>query len=148
MRFGQGWETLREKEPTMNWKKIVCFSVAIPWHSFFLWLVFRDAIVTNERMCKWGYAGDCLCPFCRGKLESREHLFFKCSFSSRVWRKLMASCLVFNLVEGWKEVAQWCVVALKGDSLKTRLCKLSIGAAVYHLWKHRNDLIHGNTPST
>jgi hypothetical protein len=60
----------------------------------------------------------------------------------------MASCLVFNLVEGWEEVAQWCVVALKGDSLKTRLCKLSIGAAVYHLWKHRNDLIHGNTPST
>jgi hypothetical protein len=91
-------------------------------------------LVTKEMMSKWGYAGDSLCPFCRGKLESREHLFFKCSFSSRIWRELMASCLGFNLVEGWEEVAQWCILALKGDSLKTKLCILSLGAVVYHLW--------------
>jgi len=29
----------------------------------------------------WGYVGDCLCPFCRSGMESRDHLFFECSFS-------------------------------------------------------------------
>jgi hypothetical protein len=33
---------------------------------------------------------------------------------------------------------------LKGKSLKTRLCKLSLGAVVYHIWIQRNNLIHGN----
>jgi hypothetical protein len=54
------------------WWKVVWCLVAIPRHSFLLWLVFRDALVTKEMMSKWGYAGDCLCPFCRGKLESRD----------------------------------------------------------------------------
>jgi hypothetical protein len=116
------------KEPIVCWWKVVWCPVAIPRHSFLLLLVFRDALVTKETMSKWGYAGDCLCPFCRGKVERelmalvfREHLFFKCSFSSYIWRELMASCLGFNLVEGWGEVARWCISALKGDSLKTRL---------------------------
>jgi hypothetical protein len=117
------------KEPIVCWWKVVWCLVAIPRHSFLLWLVFRDVLVTKEMMSKWGYAGDSLCPFCRGKLESREHLFFKCSFSSRIWRELMASCLGFNLVEGWEEVAQWCILALKGDSLKTKLCILSLGVS-------------------
>jgi hypothetical protein len=44
------WETLREKKPAMDWWKVVWFSLAIPRHSFLLWLVFRDALVTKERM--------------------------------------------------------------------------------------------------
>lgn len=28
----------------------------------------------------------------------------------------------------------------------TILCKLSFAATVYHLWRHRNDLLHGNFP--
>jgi len=142
------WEALRVKAPTVSWWKVVWNPVAIPRHSFLLWLVFRDALVSKERMCRWGYAGDCLCPFCRSKLENREHLFFKCSFSTRLWKDLMASCLVSNPVEAWEAVVKWSVAALKGDSLKSRLCILSLGAVVCHLWKHRNDLIYGNIPST
>lgn len=37
---------------------VIWFSGAIPRHAFFLWLAFNDAIVTRERMCKWGYSGD------------------------------------------------------------------------------------------
>jgi hypothetical protein len=28
------------------------------------------------------------------------------------------------------------------------LCKLCLGAAVYHLWQQRNALLHGKTPRT
>jgi hypothetical protein len=36
----------------------------------------------------------------------------------------------------------------KKKNLKTSLCKLNSGATAYHLWKQRNDLLHGNTPKT
>jgi hypothetical protein len=59
----------------------VWFSVAIPRHSFLLWLVFWDALVTKEKMSRWGYEGDYL-SFYRGRIENWEHLFFRCSFSA------------------------------------------------------------------
>jgi len=43
---------------------------------------------------------------------------------------------------------EWSSAALKGKSLWTILCRLCFGVAVYHIWKQRNDLIHGNVPRT
>jgi hypothetical protein len=54
--YSETRELLREKQPVVDWWKVVWFSLAIPRHSFLLWLVFRDALVTKEKMCKWGYA--------------------------------------------------------------------------------------------
>jgi hypothetical protein len=51
---------------------------------FFLWLALKDAIVTKEHMCRWGYSGDSLCLFCRSRQENRDYLFFECSLSKRV----------------------------------------------------------------
>jgi hypothetical protein len=142
------WDALRKKEVPEKWWKVVWNQVAIPRHSFMLWLVFRDALITKERMCRWGYLGDCLCLFCQGRLENRTHLFFQCSFSKRIWKNLMASCLVTNPVETWEEVVNWSIFNLKIDCLKTRLCILCLGAAVYQIWKHRNDILNGNIPSS
>lgn len=46
----------------------------------------------------------------------------------------------------WELVESWCAANVQGRSLKTNLCRLCLGATVYHLWRHRNDLLHGNTP--
>jgi len=35
---------------------------------------------------------------------------------------------------------------LIGKSLKACLGRLCLGATVYHLWRHRNNLIHSKTP--
>jgi hypothetical protein len=32
-----------------------------------------------------------------------------------------------------------------GLILKSSLCRLSLGTVEYHIWKHRNDLKHGNS---
>jgi hypothetical protein len=111
------WEILRKKEPHVKWWKVVWNPVAIPRHSFLLWLVFRDTLTTKERMCRWGYIGDYLCPFCRCRLENREHLLFQCSFSKRIWKDLMASCLVSKPVETWEDVVNWSMVEQPAESL-------------------------------
>jgi hypothetical protein len=142
------WESLRGMNPVVTWWKLVWFSLAISRHSFRLWLVFQDAIVTKDRMCKWGYTGDSECLFCHGWQESREHLFFHWSFSRRIWRDLMAACSCFDSPLEWDRVADWGGAVLHGKSLKSSLGRLCFGAVVYHLWKQRNDLLHGNAPRT
>jgi hypothetical protein len=129
------WNMLRKKETRVDWWKAVWHPAAAPHHSFMLWLVFRGALVTRERMCRWGYLGDPLCPFCRGCMESSEHLFFKCGFSRRIWRKLMEICLEDNPVEDWEDISVWCGTDLSRDCFKSRLRILCLGAAVYRIWK-------------
>jgi hypothetical protein len=65
------WDALRKKEVPEKWWKVLWNQVAIPRHSFMLWLVFRDALITKERMCRWGYSGDGL-SFLSGKVGKQN----------------------------------------------------------------------------
>jgi hypothetical protein len=138
------WEVLREKKPIVIWWKLVWFSIAIPKHSFILWLVFCDALVTKQRMYAWGYAGPSNCLSCYGCMESCDHLFFHCRFSRRIWYSIILDCGFSDPPFDWDSVVVWCVAKLKGKSLKVCLAKLFLGACIYHLWRQRNALLHGN----
>jgi hypothetical protein len=113
-----------------------------------LWLVFRGALVTKVKLSSWGYGRDILCSFCYAEQESVKHLFFHYSFSRRVWMAVMNDCRVSNPVVEWYDVVNWSVINFTGSSLWENLCRLCLGASVYHLWKLRNDLCHGNTHRT
>jgi hypothetical protein len=91
----------------------------------------------------WGYGGNVLYPFCYGCIDSRNHLLFSCSFNRRVWKVLLSACLISDPMQEWDDVVEWCSAALKGKELWTTLCRLCFGAAVYHIWRQRNDLLHG-----
>jgi hypothetical protein len=104
----------------------------IPRHSFFLWLLYRDAIVTRHKMCSWGYSGHSqYCLFCHACQESREHIFFNCSFSRRIWNALMTDCLFDKVPVGWEEVEVWSANVFSGKSLRTCLGWLCLAAVVY-----------------
>jgi len=142
------WDFLRTRAPRVKWWRVVWHMVAIPRHSFLLWLVFKDALITKEKMCKWGNEGDCLCLSCRGSIENRAHLFFQCGFSKRIWRSLMVLCLEHRSLETWEEITYWCITELSIDCFKTRLRILCLGAAVYNLWRQRNVLLHNSNVAT
>jgi hypothetical protein len=104
--------------------------MAIPGHAFMLWLAFRDVLSPKDRMCKWGYGGNNLRLFCHGNQESRDHLFFHCSLSRRIWRELMASCMISDPEVEWEDVAAWSTNELKAlffffnvfEIVKTEIC--------------------------
>jgi hypothetical protein len=86
------WDALREKHDLVDWFQLVWFPLVIPKHSFLSWLVIKNALVTGERMLHWGFIGDTDCVFCRNGVEDRNHIFFQCGFSKRVWRASMEKC--------------------------------------------------------
>lgn len=59
---------------------------------------------------------------------------------------MLRSCLILDPCVEWDDVIQWSISGLKSGGLKSVLSKLSISAVVYHLWKQRNNLKHGNSP--
>lgn len=57
----------------------------------------------------------------------------------------MKLCLVNSPALDWADVISLCENELKGRSLKSLICKLSIGAVAYKLWSRRNDIKHGKS---
>jgi hypothetical protein len=124
---------LRVKFPKVDWYNIVWFPLAIPRHFFILWLAFRDGLTTKYRMSLWGYTGSMVCLLCHGHIETKDHLFFSCSFSRRIWRVILTDCGVVDPLVSWNDVVNWFKGGMNNKSLKSALCRMSLGVAVYHL---------------
>jgi hypothetical protein len=98
---------LRVKQIEVNWWKLVWFTNAIPKHSFIGWLTIRNRLVTKDRLLQWGLGVDPMCLFCRQNLEDRDHLFFKCPFTNRIWKNIMGLCLVSDASDDWHLLVDW-----------------------------------------
>jgi hypothetical protein len=60
----------------------------------------------------------------------------------------MAACLFEDPPLFWEDVVVWSINMLQGTNLKACLGRLCLGAVIYHIWRHRNDIQHGNTPKS
>jgi len=56
----------------------------------------------------------------------------------------LTDCVVVDPSVSWNDVVNGFKGGMNNKSLKSALCRLSLGAPVYHLWNQRNDLLHGN----
>ena len=140
--YAATWNELRSKGNEVSWWKLLWFSLNIPRYSFIGWLAMHNKLPTRERMLKWGFTVDGNCVFCRNSLETRNHIFFECSFSKRLWRKIMALCLVSDPCFCWEDLLEWGVVHLKGTEMRDIVCKVAWWATGYSMWSQRNAIIH------
>jgi hypothetical protein len=102
-----------------------------------LWLVFRGALVTKVKLSSWGYGRDILCRFCYADFVMQNKKVWNiCSFIAvlvGVCGVVMNDCWVSNPVAEWDDVVNWNVINFIGSSLWENLCRLCLGASVYHL---------------
>jgi hypothetical protein len=52
----------------------------------------------------------------------------------------LTDCVVVDPSVSWNDVVNGFKGGMNNKSLKSALCRLSLGVAMYHLWKQRNDL--------
>jgi hypothetical protein len=98
------WNALRKKKPEVSWWPLIWFPYAIPKQAFLMWLAVRNHLTTGDRLTVWGYTRDTQCGFCKNGMESHDHLFFRCSFSSRIWKNCMQRCINENPDIDWLNV--------------------------------------------
>jgi hypothetical protein len=136
------------KQTEVQWWKLLWFPTTIPNHSFIGWLAINNRLATKNRLLQWGIGVDPLCKFCSHQMEDREHLFFQCSFTNRIWKVIMALCLVSDAPADWNLLIDWGILHLIGKSFQASLCKVAWWATVYHLRLQRNSRIHGGVIKT
>ncbi|GAA0142580.1 hypothetical protein LIER_03444 [Lithospermum erythrorhizon] len=60
----------------------------VPRFGFVEWLACLNRLPTKNRLQSWNIAVDEKCVFCHDRVN-RDHLFFECSFSATILRKLL-----------------------------------------------------------
>lgn len=134
------WKALHPNLREVFWHKAVWFTDRIPKHAFIAWVAARDRMVTRDRLIGWGLIVPSNCVLCVGHDENRQHLFFDCAYSSRVW-SFFCSRLQLVPPQGFDAILRW-LCAPSRDKNITLIVRLIHQAVLYLLWKERNNRIH------
>ncbi|KAL4383638.1 hypothetical protein GQ457_15G019640 [Hibiscus cannabinus] len=140
------WEVIRHKQPKVQWHRTVLGALSIPKQSFITWLVVLNRLPTKDRMLKWGCQVEATCILCGIELESRDHLFWACSYSRRVWGMVVQACGVQLLHNSWDDLLGWIQRAGKGKTLKATIVRLAWNSFNYYVWMERNGRLHQKEP--
>ncbi|XP_021996200.1 uncharacterized protein LOC110893398 [Helianthus annuus] len=137
------WNNIRYREHVVSWLHMVWFKQCIPRHSFHLWMVIRNKLKTQDRMSVWE-AGSATnlnlmcCPLCYHDRDSRNHLFFECSYAKEIWLSIRDMANMGNVNGRWEDIMLWM------DQHSTRqpvnvVSRLVVAAASYFVWQERNS---------
>ncbi|XP_013669032.1 uncharacterized protein LOC106373404 [Brassica napus] len=140
------WVMTREAYSPCSWAKGIWFSHATPKFSFITWLAMLNRLATMDRISKWSLGADTTCVLCKNAVETRDHLFFQCDYSSQRWKQLTHGILRNAHSNSWSAI----ITLLSDNSrgVKSTFCvRYSFQAAIYALWRERNRIKHGEKPT-
>ena len=129
----------------VSWHSSIWFPYATPKYVFMAWLAMHNRLTTGNRMLLWNAGIDASCVLCQQHLETRDHLFFSCSYSEEVWSGLAHGLLPSLFSDQW----QWIMVILADKNLamlKLYLIRCSFQVALHSIWRERNNRRHGSQP--
>lgn len=136
------WRALHHYPTVVYWHKAVWFTGRVPKHAFISWLAARDRLTTRDRMLSWGLTVPANCVLCASLAESRDHLFFDCTYSTQVWT-FFVNRLHISPPQGFEAILRW-LTAPSRDANVTLLVRLIFQAVLYLLWKERNGRVHSS----
>lgn len=133
------WRLVRETKTQCDWAKGIWFSQATPKFSFITWLAMLNRMSTMDRVSRWNQEVDTVYVLCKNAPESRDHLYFECSFSSQVWEHLVKGILRNDYTTDWHAVVR--LINDQSVEKKKIFCiRYAFQTYVYSLWRERNKI--------
>ncbi|XP_020874182.1 uncharacterized protein LOC110226574, partial [Arabidopsis lyrata subsp. lyrata] len=89
---------------------------------------------------RWGLNVPSVCLLCNSQNESRQHLFFDCSYAAEVWQYFTRKAHVFPSYL-FEDGVRW----LKNpchDKNIALILRLAFQASMYSIWRERNSRLH------
>ena len=83
------WNEIRQKENKVSWHRLLWSNFAIPRHAVITWMALLNRLPTFDKMVSWGLNVSGTCRLCQQAMETRDHLFFGCSYSREVWKAIL-----------------------------------------------------------
>ena len=100
------WMLLRGTSVQCLWTRGTWFSMATPKHAFMTWLAIRGRLSTMDRVSRWSQGTDTTCVLCKTDVETRNHLFFECTYATQLWEHLVKGILGNAFTNGWSEMVR------------------------------------------
>jgi hypothetical protein len=104
-----------------------------PRVQYFLWLLSKNKVLTRDNLSKRRKVEDPTCLFCEEK-ESVYHLFFECAVAKQLWT-VLSNIFGIQLISSFEDVGKFWL-----SNKHNGILNLFTSAAVWCLWKLRNDL--------
>ncbi|XP_060201918.1 uncharacterized protein LOC132630355 [Lycium barbarum] len=122
------------KEADLIWS-----SVLLPRQRVVVWLVYKDRLLTKERMTRLHMqVDDSCCCLCDAQVdETHNHLFANCRWITEVRDALSSWCGVQIRKAKAMQVVQW-LKSRKWKQFKKELIASVWGAMIYYRWQARN----------
>ena len=139
------WKELRQQHAKVPWHRFLWSSMSIPKHVFISWMALLNRLPTMDRLATWGLEVRGLCYFCQGELETRDHLFFGCSYSKNIWKQILQLCELNREVGFWLSELKCAIHEIKGKALISIILSIAWKALIYHGWCERNRRLHNQT---
>ncbi|XP_076941343.1 uncharacterized protein LOC143610868 [Bidens hawaiensis] len=134
------WHAFRTKDRKVTWCNVVWYPNCIPKHAFLLWLIIKNRLKTQDKVRYWETRTDVsqVCPFCDSQPDSHDHLFFRCSFSLKVWKGVCDFAKIESYSDFWGDilVKYESLTSCKAADVVT--AKLVLAACCYLIWQERN----------
>ncbi|CAL1357332.1 unnamed protein product [Linum trigynum] len=129
------WETLRVQHDLVPWYALIWKSLGAPRDKLIVWLIALNRISTLDKVARWNSLVTNICPLCTNMAESRDHLFFECSYSQTVLKAVLAGQ---NLVRvSWEESLEAAVSLFRMQGPSSDRGKLIWVMVVAELWRER-----------
>ena len=137
------WEILRDKRPISASHCLLWYNGHIPRQSFILWLAMQRRLSTKDRLCF--LEDSTTCNLCGSAMESHDHLFFQCHYSSSVWSSIANTAGIRWPSLPWSDLLLWTTNNLsEKKNLSHMVGRITLAAVVYHIWNERNNRIFKN----
>ncbi|XP_022019023.1 uncharacterized protein LOC110919054 [Helianthus annuus] len=145
----EAWNNLRVRDNKVAWVNMVWYGQCIPRHSFHLWLVLKNKLKTQDRLAVWEAGSETnlrlmCCPLCNYGRDSRDHLFFQCSYAAKIWSIVKEKVDMVNVNDSWSSIMAWIELNASSKTLEHIVCKLVVAASTYFIWQERNNQLFSN----
>ncbi|KAK1300209.1 hypothetical protein QJS10_CPB13g00247 [Acorus calamus] len=135
------WAYLRHSRPPAPWKNWIWANHQTPKHCFTAWLAILNRLPTSDRLIQRGLQATTTCQLCLQCLESANHLFFDCAFSSYIWKTILRKAGLqpppISSITNWTE---WLDSNCKAHPLNT-LIQCILSTTIWFIWAERNARI-------
>ncbi|GAA0183502.1 hypothetical protein LIER_30899 [Lithospermum erythrorhizon] len=138
----QLWVEIKYRREKVGWGKWLWNCYGIPKFSFTVRLLMKNRLSTKDRLCKWGMEVDPHYVMCGG-IETHDHLFFECQFSTQVWRMVLQRLKEYKGAQAWTWEKAWVERTMGGKSLKQRIKQVAFTNTVAKIWEKRNNTCFG-----
>lgn len=107
----------------------------------------QGRLSTGDRMRGWNMNVDTSCVLCQEPLETADHLFFKCPYSTQIWEALMKGVMESQFTMEWERIITFLRESSNWSKVKLFVSRYILQSTVHAIWMERNRRKHNELPS-